>query len=120
MRFGARSSIGNRSSMDRKSGVAATLLLAAGMAYRGGASSAPAGAALGASSSSLQPTATGKRTSGAGPWVPVCSYFRTEAFQGGGDSAKLDIKINSGNPKKTLKADLVVSGSSEEGNEEGD
>src|ERR1039458_2898385 len=117
MRFGARSSIGDRSSMDRKSGVAATLLLAAGMSYRGGASKGPAGVAPGVGNSSLQAMANGKRTSGAGPWVPVCNYFRTEAIQDG-DSAKLDIKINSANPTKTLKANLIVS--SEEANEEGD
>jgi hypothetical protein len=35
----------------------------------------------------------------------------------GGDSAKLEIKINSANPTKTLKANLIVS--SEESNEEG-
>src|ERR1035441_1056413 len=117
MRFGARSSIGDRSSMDRKSGVAATLLLAAGMSYRGGAPKGPAGVAPGVGNSSLQAMANGKRTSGAGPWVPVCNYFRTEAIQDGG-SARLDIKIDSANPKKTLKANLIVS--SEEANEEGD
>ena len=103
--------------MDRKSGVAATLLLAAGMSYRGGAPKGPAGVAPGVGNSSLQAMANGKRTSGAGPWVPVCNYFRTEAIQDGG-SAKLDIKIDSANPKKTLKANLIVS--SEEANEEGD
>ena len=92
--------------MDRKSGVAATLLLAAGMSYH---------------SAALKPLAVaapevGKRTSEEGPWVPVCSYFRTETIQGGG-SAKLDIKIDSANPKKTLKADLIVS--ADEANEEG-
>src|ERR1039458_6765135 len=117
MRFGARSSIGDRSSMDRKSGVAATLLLAAGMSYRGGVPKGPAGVAPGVGNSSLQAMANGKRTSGAGPWVPVCNYFRTEAIQDGG-SAKLDIKIDSANPKKKLKANLIAS--SEEAGAEGD
>ena len=77
------------------------------MSYHSAALKPPAGAA----------PEVGKRTSEEGPWVPVCSYFRTEAIQGGG-SAKLDIKIDSANPKKTLKADLIVS--ADEANEEGD
>src|ERR1035438_4678438 len=74
MRFGARSSIGDRSSMDRKSGVAATLLLAAGMSYRGGAPKGPAGVAPGVGNSSLQAMAHGKRTSGAGSTSFSCDF----------------------------------------------